>query len=122
MGVTMMGERVEPIDIAKVLEGIGVKSIRTVDPQNLAQSVDAVKDAMEESGVRAIIFKSPCIALIKPDPPKCVDTEKCIGCMQCISEIGCPGLITNQTKATIDTSLCTGCGLCTQICPVNAIG
>jgi len=116
-----MGEKVEPVDIAKVLEGIGVKSIRTVDPQNLAQSVEAVKSAMEEKGVRAIIFKSPCIALIKPDEPKCVYTEKCIGCMQCINEIGCPGLITKNAKATIDTSLCTGCGLCTQICPVNAI-
>ena len=122
MGVTMMGERVEPVDIAKLLEGIGVKSIRTVDPQNLAQSVGAVESAMEEKGVRAIIFKSPCIALIKPEEPKRVDTETCIGCMQCINEIGCPGLITKNAKATIDTSLCTGCGLCTQICPVNAIG
>ena len=122
MGVTMMGERVEPVDIAKVLEGIGVKSIRTVDPQNLAQSVGAVESAMEEKGVRAIIFKSPCIALVKPEEPKRVDAEACIGCMQCINEIGCPGLITKNAKATIDTSLCTGCGLCTQICPVNAIG
>ena len=122
MGVTMMGERVEPVDIAKVLEGIGVKSIRTVDPQNLAQSVGAVESAMEEKGVRAIIFKSPCIALIKPEEPKRVDAETCIGCMQCINEIGCPGLITKNAKATIDTSLCTGCGLCTQICPVDAIG
>ena len=122
MGVTMMGERVEPVDIAKVLEGIGVKSIRTVDPQNLAQSVGAVESAMEEKGVRAIIFKSPCIALVKPEEPKRVDAEACIGCMQCINEIGCPGLITKNAKATIDTSLCTGCGLCTQICPVDAIG
>jgi len=44
-----MGEKVEPVDIAKVLEGIGVKSIRTVDPQNLAQSVEAVKSAMERT-------------------------------------------------------------------------
>ena len=122
MGVTMMGERVEPVDIAKVLEGIGVKSIRTVDPQNLAQSVGAVESAMEEKGVRAIIFKSPCIALVRPEEPKRVDAETCIGCMQCINEIGCPGLITKNAKATIDTSLCTGCGLCTQICPVDAIG
>ena len=109
-------------DIAKVLEGIGVKSIRTVDPQNLAQSVEAVKSAMEEKGVRAIIFKSPCIALSKPDEPKRVDTGKCVGCMRCINEIGCPGLITKEEKAVIDTSLCTSCGLCTQICPVKAIG
>ena len=122
MGMTMMGERVEPIDIGKVLEGIGVKSIRTVDPQNLEQSVSAVEEAMKEQGVRAILFKSPCIALVKPGEPKQVSTETCIGCMQCINEIGCPALITDQGKAFIDKSLCTGCGLCMQICPADAIG
>ncbi len=128
MGVTMMGKRVEPVDIAKVLEGIGVKWIRTVDPQNLKQSQDAVNEAMEEKGVRAIIFKSPCIALVKPDAPKQVDADTCVSCMRCINEIGCPALITDQPagnagkpKATIDTALCTGCGLCTQLCPTGAI-
>lgn len=66
MGITMMGERVKPIDIKKVLEGIGVESIRTVDPLDFNESVDAVKAAMGEKGTRAIIFKSPCIALTKP--------------------------------------------------------
>ena len=130
MGRTMMGETVEPVDIAKVLEGIGVKSIRTVDPQNLEESVAAVEGAMRERGVRAIIFKSPCIALVKPDPAKTVDIGKCIGCMRCINEIGCPALITDKenltekgrAKALIDKSLCTGCGLCAQVCPAEAIG
>ncbi len=130
MGKTMMGQAVEPVDIAKVLEGIGVKSVRTVDPQNLAESVAAVKEAMGESSVRAIIFKSPCIALIKPDPAKTVDIDRCIGCMRCINEIGCPALITDKEnlteqgrqKAIIDKSLCTGCGLCAQRCPADAIG
>ena len=122
MGMTMMGERVEPIDISKVLEGIGVKSIRTVNPQDLEQSVSAVEEAMKEQGVRAILFKSPCIALVKPGEPKQVSAETCIGCMQCINEIGCPALITDQGKAFIDKSLCTGCGLCMQICPADAIG
>ena len=129
MGVTMMGESVEPVDIAKVLEGIGVRWIRTVDPQNLAESMNAVKEAMAEKGVRAIIFKSPCIALVKPDEPKIVDADKCVSCMMCINEIGCPALITDKEnksdngrpKALIDRSLCTGCGLCAQVCPAAAI-
>ena len=128
MGVTMMGKKVEPVDIAKVLEGIGVKWIRTVDPQNLKQSQDAVNEALEKKGVRAIIFKSPCIALVKPDAPKQVDADTCVSCMRCINEIGCPALITDQPagaagkpKAMIDTALCTGCGLCTQLCPTGAI-
>lgn len=65
MGITMMGKRVAPIDIAKVLEGIGVEYIRTVDPLDFKTSRDTVKEAMEEKGVRAIIFKSPCIAITR---------------------------------------------------------
>ncbi len=129
MGVTMMGEKVEPVDIAKVLEGIGVRSIRTVDPQNLEESMKAVSEAMEEEGVRAIIFKSPCVALVGPGEPLRVDPDKCVGCMMCINEIGCTALIPDSSsltekgrpKAMIDKALCAGCGLCAQVCPADAI-
>ena len=72
-------------------------------------------------GVKAIIFKSPCIAISKPDG-KCRISEQCINCKKCIREIGCPALITVDGNVTIDENLCTGCGLCSQICPVHAIG
>lgn len=117
IGRTMMGTMTEPVDIEKVLEGVGVKSVRTVDPLDYTASVAAVKAAADEKGVRAIIFKSPCIAIIKtPDKVK-VDAEECIGCMRCIDQLGCPAIITRDEKAFIDRSLCTGCGLCSQICP-----
>ena len=51
-----------------------------------------------------------------------VDIDKCVGCRKCIREIGCPGLIIRDGQVTIDESLCTGCGLCSQICPFEAIG
>lgn len=117
MGITMMGKRTEPVDIAKVLEGIGVTSVRTVDPLDYQASVDAVSAAVEESGVRALIFKSPCIAITKPTAVVTVDETACVGCMQCINQLGCPAIVVRNEKAFIDKSLCTGCGLCTQICP-----
>lgn len=121
IGRNMMGQIVDKVDIKKVLEGIGVHKVITVNPLNLKESIDAVNECEKLPGVKAIIFKSPCIAISKPDK-KLAISEKCIQCKKCIREIGCPALITVDGKVTIDESLCTGCGLCSQICPVLAIG
>ena len=56
-----MGQIVDKINIAKVLEGIGVKKIITVDPLDLDASVKAVCECADMPGVKAVIFKSPCI-------------------------------------------------------------
>ena len=109
------------ISIEKILEAIGVRSIQITDPLDYAAAVAAVQKAAGETGVRAIIFRSPCIAKIKPAAPVCVDTEKCTSCKFCIREIGCPAITLSGGKAQIEPSLCTGCGLCTQICPFHAI-
>ena len=121
-GRTMMGDIVDKIDITAVLKGVGVKVVETVDPLRLAEAVNTVKRVADLSGVKAIIFKSPCIALFKPQKAMIIDSQKCIGCRKCIHEIGCPGIFFKDGKAVIDDSLCNGCGLCSQICPVSAIG
>ncbi|MCQ4965773.1 thiamine pyrophosphate-dependent enzyme, partial [Bifidobacterium pseudocatenulatum] len=43
-GRNMMGQFVDKVSIQKVLEGIGVKKIVTVDPLDLEASVAAVKE------------------------------------------------------------------------------
>ncbi len=120
-GKNMMGDIIEKVDIVKILEGIGLKKIITVDPLDLEASVSAVKECADTPGVKAIIFKSPCIALFRPTK-RVVISDKCIQCKKCIREIGCPAIVIENGKVAIDKSLCTGCGLCGQICPVNAIG
>lgn len=120
-GRTMMGDIVNKISITKILEGIGVTYIKTVDPLNQEEAVATVKEAAEVDGVSAIIFKSPCIAVSKPLPACNVNQDKCIGCKKCINEIGCPAIVMTDGKVTIEPSLCFGCKLCTGICPVHAI-
>ena len=121
-GRNMMGNMVEKVSIEKVLEGIGVKKILTVDPLALEESIRAVQECVQETGVRAIVFRSPCIALSKPENKCAVDDAKCINCKKCIREIGCPALVTEEGRVKIEQNLCTGCGLCGFICPAHAIG
>lgn len=121
-GHTMMGEVVAKVNIEAVLQGIGVTAVETVNPLDLAKSIEVVRKMAGLPGVKAVIFKYPCIAITKPEGKMAVDIDKCVGCRKCIREIGCPGLIIRDGQVTIDESLCTGCGLCSQICPFEAIG
>ena len=120
-GHTMMGQVVEKVDITKVLEGIGIKHIRTVDALDLKQCVDTVLEFSALNGVKAVIFKAPCIAIVKTTKKCRIVEDRCVDCRTCINEIGCPALVLDQDKVKIDSGLCTGCGLCGQICTVDAI-
>ena len=120
-GVTAMGQIVEKVSIEAVLRAIGLTTVETVDPLDHKPVVETVKRAAAQPGVKAVIFRSPCVAVTKPKGRSKVDAEKCVGCRRCIKELGCPGLTFRDGKAVIDDSLCTGCTLCEQICPVSAI-
>ena len=118
----MMGEVSEKISIERVLEALGVKSVQVVNPLELNAAKQAVARAAEEKGVSAIIFRSPCIAVVKPNKALTVDADKCIGCKICINKLGCPALVMENGKAKVEPGLCTGCTLCSQVCPKKAIG
>ena len=127
-GQTMMGEIVARVDMEQVLRGIGVKTVETVNPLCHKEAVDVVARVAAEPGVKAIIFKYPCIAMasdyakhLRDVGPVEILSEKCIQCGKCIRELGCPALILKDGKVAIDETLCTGCGLCRQICPSGAI-
>lgn len=121
IGVTMMGETVPPVSIENVLKGIGLHTVVTVNPLDFTKAVETVKAVAAEKGVKAILFRSPCIVLSKPKGHSKVDSEACVGCMSCVNELGCPALQVKKEKAFIDPTLCTGCTLCEQICPTGAI-
>lgn len=120
-GRTMMGDAVNKISIEGILRGIGLASVETVNPLDLDAAVAAVQRAAALPGVKAVIFKYPCIAISRPAGCMAIDGGRCINCRRCIRELGCPALIIREGRVAIDASLCTGCGLCSQICPVQAI-
>ncbi|MCR4963432.1 MAG: indolepyruvate ferredoxin oxidoreductase subunit alpha [Firmicutes bacterium] len=122
MGKTISGQKVAPVSIEKVLTALGVEHVQTVDPLEHKQAVAAVKTALRQEGVRAIVFRSPCAALLKNTKPLKVDAGRCSGCRLCLRQLGCPALSFGpEDRAVIDASLCNGCGLCRQICPQACI-
>lgn len=121
IGKTMMGDVSASISIPKILEAIGVTKVMEVNPLDYETAVAAVREAADLPGVKAIIFKSPCVAIVKNKRSASVDSDRCIGCRKCINELGCPALYIKDGKACIDKALCTSCGLCAQICPVKCI-
>jgi 2-oxoacid:acceptor oxidoreductase delta subunit (pyruvate/2-ketoisovalerate family) len=52
-----------------------------------------------------------------------IDSEKCVMCKSCI--LACPDatvlLVDGGNKIGFNLDYCKGCGLCTWVCPVNAI-
>ena len=120
-GRTMMGQVVEKVSIERILEAIGLTAVETVNPLDLREAVQTVRRTADLPGVKAIIFRSPCIALGKAAAASAVQKDLCIGCKKCIRELGCPALMYEDNKACIDTSQCTGCMLCAQVCPAGAI-
>ena len=120
-GRTMMGEVVEKVSIEAILRAIGLTCVETVDPLDHELAVETVRRVADEPGVKAIIFKSPCVVLAKPQAHSMVDPDKCVGCQRCVKQLGCPGLVPRDGKVVIDESLCTGCTLCEQVCPFDAI-
>ena len=120
-GRTMMGQVVEKVSIEAILRAIGLTTVETVDPLDHKLAVETVRRVAGEPGVKAIIFKSPCVVLAKPQARSVVDPDKCVGCQRCVKQLGCPGLVPRDGKVVIDDSLCTGCTLCEQVCPFGAI-
>ena len=130
-GITLMGERRKPIDIEGVLRALGVECIVEADPLDLEAAVAAATEAIDFEGPSAIIFRSPCVQLKKPDPVLHVKQELCTGCKKCITEIGCPAIgfsveargprSKDRGQAFVDPGQCNGCGLCVQVCPFGCI-
>lgn len=122
-GRTMMGQVVEKVSIERVLRAIGLTVVETVDPLDHELAVETVRRVADEPGVKAIVFRSPCVVLARPKATSSVDAEKCVGCRLCVRELGCPALVPDAAtgRVRIDATQCTGCTLCEQICPTHAI-
>ena len=122
-GINLKGDPAGKINLEKLCESIGIESIRVVDPYNLKECEDTIKEELAKDCASVIISRRPCALLkyVRHPGPITVDRDKCVGCRSCM-RVGCPAISMKDGKAIIDNTLCTGCGVCKQLCRVNAIG
>jgi indolepyruvate ferredoxin oxidoreductase alpha subunit len=124
-GLTATFEKAEPIDLAKLIKGCGVRKVRVVDPYKVEETIEAIYKAISHKGLSVIIARRECAIQARRRKEKLaelqVNREKCTGCKRCITQLVCPAIGFKRKKAMIDPSQCNGCGICKWICPANAI-
>jgi len=120
---------------------LGVKNVRTVDPYNVAETTEVVREELNRDEASVIVtVNGPCMLHRREKrkfefPYYRIDFGKCRGCKSCL-EIGCPAIswqevseadsMTKDGKkrkgvVSINKMVCPGCGLCQQICKFEAI-
>ena len=121
-GFSLRGEPAAKVDLEALCRAVGINRVRVVDPYNLAECEQAVKEELAAAEPSVIISRRPCVLLktVKTGAPLKVDADKCRACRRCM-KLGCPSLSFHNGKAVIDATLCTGCHVCDQLCPFGAI-
>ena len=121
-GKNLYGDPAGRVDLEALARAMGIKRVRVVDPYNIAECENAVKEELSAEEPSLIISRRPCAHLkeVKHNPPLVVDQDKCKSCKMCM-KIGCPAISMKGGKAKIDATLCVGCKVCSQMCKFGAI-
>lgn len=119
-GKTIKNEPTYELDLAEVCRAVGVQSVHTVDPGDLALLEKTVKEELAKDEVSVIIAKKPCVLLTKKLYNGFRVNDKCKKCKACL-KLGCPAIVNGKDGISIDVSLCTECGLCQRVCKFGAI-
>lgn len=121
-GYNIKGDPAAAVNLEDLCHAIGIHRVRVVDPYNLKECDEVLKEELAADEASVIISRRPCVLLkyVKPKPPVKVDADKCVSCKMCM-KLGCPAISMKQGKAHIDFTQCVGCGVCEQLCKVGAI-
>ena len=121
-GYTIKGDPTAAVSIEALGAAVGINRIKVVDPNNLEQTLEVIKQELAAAEPSLIISRRPCALLktVKHLPALSIDADKCTGCRMCM-KIGCPAISFSDKKARIDFTQCVGCGVCSQLCKFDAI-
>ena len=121
-GFNLKGDPCTKIDLESLCKAVGIRRVRVVDPYDLSQCEQVIKEELAAPEASVVISRRPCALLkyVKHKAPLTVDTGKCVGCKTCM-KIGCPAISVTDGKAGVDATLCVGCGVCQQLCKFDAL-
>jgi indolepyruvate ferredoxin oxidoreductase alpha subunit len=123
-GMTAGGEVKAPVSLEAICRACGVSFVETVSPYDLPSTIEVMKAAKAQKGVKVVIAKQPCVITARRAGVRrgsyAVDRDTCTVCGTCL-RFGCPAIEMVEDRAAIN-ELCSGCGVCAQICPSGAIG
>lgn len=129
-GRTLMGEKTVETLVEDVAKGVGVKRVRVVDPYNLEETYNVLKEELDSDEASVVVSKQPCILGAKTRTVRQfqVDEDACKACGLCL-KLGCPAMEVADVapenpklkKTRVNSVLCVGCGMCVQVCKPGAI-
>ena len=121
-GKTIKGDPTTAVSLEMLAKAVGIDRVRVIDPYNLAECEQVIREEVEADAPSVIISRRPCALLkyVKHKPPMKVNEEKCVGCKMCM-KIGCPAISMKEKKSVIDFTQCVGCAVCSQLCKFGAI-
>lgn len=128
-GVLADGTMGRRVDLKRLIGGLGIDYLVSLDAYDIPQMLDEVKKAREytaspDGSVAVIIAAHPCrIAQPKQEIRSVKVNDNCIGCMICTATFECPAMTVPKKgeKVQIDPKLCVSCGVCVHVCPEGAL-
>ena len=129
MGKTGMGEETKPISIEDAAKGLGVRTVKTINPYNVKEMIQTIKEFLNKPETSVIVAKAECRLLTIRKarregaslPVFEIDPNRCKGCETCLIKLGCPAITREKGVCRIEKDLCNGCSVCFQICPNQAV-
>ncbi|MDH3216989.1 MAG: thiamine pyrophosphate-dependent enzyme, partial [Candidatus Krumholzibacteria bacterium] len=124
-GHTIHGEAAPRVDLVKLIESIGVRHVRVVDPYDLKALRKTLSEAIRHPGPAVVVARHACL-MIKEERAKIrepiqFEAEKCNFCKLC-HDLGCPAIEwDDETGPIVDELQCMGCEMCAALCHPKAL-